>query len=330
MKHVTRLFSVLAVILLLATPLSALAQTSENPLCTGLSAEDCDFLTSAQGMIVQATSFAIPAMELSFNVNDGTSTTAFSMKASGEVMLPTSGQLLLHLVLTDITVEPADPTVPSALEVIVTDKMDFVKYNDEWYGEELSAQDQKDMQDAFGQVMGAVSMGGIGAVGIDLTGVVTTTRVDDVDMMGMTMADFKTSVDVGNLLVALLASPALGMVLGSSGADLGMGELTPQDMQMMGALFAPMLTGTTIDLEEWFGVEDMYLHKFVLDVKINVNLGMFGGDSSAPITGALYLSIELDQVNQTFEVTLPENYKSMNDLNLGAGGLDLGGLGLGM
>jgi hypothetical protein len=335
MKHVTRLLSMVVILLLLALPVSSVfAQADQNPLCNGLSATDCDFVMSAQQMVATATSFAIPSMDLSFNINDGSSNTAFGVKGSGEVMLPDSGQFLLHLVLTDITMEPADPTVPSELEVLVNDSMGFIKYNGEWYGEALTDQDKADLQDALDQITGAMAMGGgdmgMGDMGIDLTGVVTTTRGDDVEAMGMTMATFSTSIDISKLLVAVLASPMLGTLLGSSGGDLGLGEMTPQDMQMMGMFLQPMLAGTTFDVQEWIGVDDMYLHKLVVDLKINLDLSMFGGEGTAPITGAVYMDIELDQVNQTFDVPAPETYKSMDQLDIGAGSLDLGGLGSGL
>jgi hypothetical protein len=87
-----------------------------------------------------------------------------------------------------------------------------------------------------------------------------------------------------------------------------------------------MLAGTSLSMESWFGVEDQYLHKLVLDVNLNLDLGMFGGEGAVPITGALYLDIELDQINQTFEVAVPESYKSMDELDMQG----LSGLGLGM
>jgi hypothetical protein len=271
---------------------------------------------------------------LSFNINDGSSNTAFSVKGSGEVMLPESGHLLLHLVLTDITMEPADPTVPSELEVLANDTMAFLKYNGEWYGQELTDQDKADLQDALGQITSTMAMGGgdmgMGDMGIDLTGVVTTTRGDDVEMMGMNMASFSTSIDITQLLVAALSSPMLGTLLGSSGADLGLGEMTPQDMQMMAMIFQPMLTGTTFDVQEWIGVDDMYLHKLALDINLHIDLSMFGGEATAPVTGAVHVDVSLDQVNEMFDIAAPESYKSIDELNMDAGGLDLGSLGSGL
>ena len=228
----------------------------------------------------------------------------------------------------------ADPTVPSELEVLVNDTMGFVNYKGEWYGQELSDKDKADLQDALGQITGAMAMGGgdmgMGGMGIDLTGVITTTRNADVQEMGMNMASFSTSVDITQLLVALLSSPMLGTLLGSSGADMGLGELSPQDLQMMGMIFQPMLAGTTIDLQELIGVDDMYLHQLVLDVNLNIDLGMFGSEGAAPITGAVHIDVSLDQVNEMFDVTAPESYKSMDELNIDGGGLDLGSLGSGL
>jgi hypothetical protein len=315
MKTVVRLLSLLTLIALIAgLPLSALAQDGENALCGGLSPEDCELLLTAQGNMATVTSFAIPAMTISFSFNDGTQTTAFSMNGSGEIMLPESGSLLVHLLLTDIVMEPASEDVPSELEVILNDTMGYVLYNGEWYGEELSEEDQAQVAEIAG--MTDVSSLGSADSGLDLSGVVTTARGEDVDGM----AAFKTDLDVAGLLTAVLSSPMLGEVLGEEqAAELGLGELSPEDMAMMGMMFAPLLADTTISFEEWVGLDDMYLHKLALNVALSIDLSMFGGEGSSPLTGGLVVEIGMDNFNETFEVTPPAEYRPMDELDVDLG-----------
>jgi len=325
-----RFFALFAIVMLLAAPLSAFAQDGGNPACTGLSEDDCQFLLAAQANVTTANSFAIPSMSLNFNLNDGTTETVLSVTGGGHVMLPDSGKFLVHLVLSDIVIQPSDQPVPSNLEVLVIDNMGYVNYEGEWYGEELSQEDQEGLQEALGMVDSLSATSSLGETGIDLTGVLTTTRGEDVEAMGMTMTAFKTDINITTLLTAVLSSPLLGELLGESGADMGLGELSPEDMQMMGMMFAPMLTGTTISIENWFGAEDQLLHKLVLDLVINIDLSMFGGAEAAPITGAVSLDIDLDQVNETFDVPAPESFKPMDELEGKLEGLSegLGSLGM--
>lgn len=329
MKHTRCLFSVLMVVFLMAMPLSALAQDTTNPMCSGLSDEDCALMMEAQANLATATSFAIPAMEVSLNLNASPEESiSVLLKGSGEIMLPTADNgLLLHLVLTDLAMEPSDSKVPEAAEIIVKDNMQFVNVDGQWYGEEMSEDDLASLQDTVGQVSG-VAGSDLGALGVDMTGVVTVERGDDVEMMDMTMAHFKTSLDIGKLLIAVLSSPNLGALLGESGEDLGLGELSPEDMAMMGMFLTPMLAGTTLSVENWFGVDDQYLHKMVVDMQINIDMSMFGGEESVPITGAIYVDLELDQINETFEVEVPESYKPLEELDAELDALESLGAGL--
>jgi hypothetical protein len=329
MKRFAQWLSVLVVVVLaLGAPLLAFGQGGGDLMCAGLSDEDCEFLLASQQNAASATSFAIPSLSVSFSLDDGTQTNAFSATGSGHVMLPTSGSLLLHLVFEDITVEPADEEVPARLELLVNDTMYFVNDDGEWYGEELSDENKETVL----QVLGAANpaaLSSLGESGLDLTGILTTTRGEDAEVVGMTAASYKTDINVGKLLVAVLSSPMLGTLLGDQGAELGLSELSPEDMAMMGAIFEPMLTGTTISIEQWYGADDQFLHKIALDVVINLNLAMFSAEGGGePITGGLTFEAELGEINETFEVAAPDSFKPIDEWSAGEQLEGMGSMGM--
>jgi hypothetical protein len=328
MKFSARLFSVLVVVLLMAVPFSVLAQ-GENPACTGLSAEDCEFLVTAGDNVGTATSFAIPAMSVNFTLNTGEAgaePTVFSVTGSGEVMLPQSGRMLLHLTFDNITMQPSEEELPEQFELLVLDNMVYANQDGEWFGEEIEEDDLAELEELLGQT-NSLALSDLGSSGMDLTGVLTTTRGADMEAMGMNMAVYTMDVNITSLLTTLLSSPALGEMLGATGEDMGMSEMTPEDLQMMGMILGPMLQGTTINVEQWFGTEDQYLHHLGLNVNINLNLGMFGEADTPPITGALNVSLDLDQVNETFDITAPTEFRPMDEMENELEGLTEG-LGL--
>jgi len=106
----------------------------------------------------------------------------------------------------------------------------------------------------------------------------------------------------------------LGALLGESGEEMGLSEMTPQDLQMMGMILTPMLQGTTLSFQQWIGTEDQFLHRLALDMNINVNLGMFGEADTPPITGAFHFEADLDQVNETFDIAAPTEFKPMDEM----------------
>ncbi len=328
MKFSARVFSVLIIVLLMAVPFSALAQ-GDNPACTGLAAEDCEFLVTAGDNVSTATSFAIPAMSVNFTLNTGEAgaePTVFSVTGSGHVMLPQSGKLMLHLVFEDITMQPTEDKLPEHLELLVLDNMSYVNQDGEWYGEELKEEDLSQIEDVLSQT-NSLALSDLSSTGMDLSGVLTTTRGEDAEALGMNMAVYSMDVNITGLLTAILSSPMVGELLGSTGEEMGMSEMTPEDLQMMGMILGPMLQGTTLSLQEWFGTDDQYLHRLALNMNINVNLGMFGEADTPPITGALNVSVDLDQVNESFDITAPTEFKPMDELDSELEGLTQG-LGL--
>jgi len=147
---------------------------------------------------------------------------------------------------------------------------------------------------------------GLDQLGIDLTGVATTTRTDQDGM-----ALFTTNVDINLLLNALLASPALGSLMG---ADPGMAEMTPEQLQAMGAMIAPMLTGTTISFGQVVNPEDSTLRGVRVDATLGLDLTMFDPEAGS-ITGEFHFSADFDQFNEAFDVPAPESFRPLEELD---------------
>lgn len=314
MNRFVRYFPVLVVIALLAfSPIMAFAQDGGNPLCNGLAEADCQIITGASAAMDGVTSFSMPAWSINLNFAAGTDTGSFSATGSGSVMLPTDPAnptegLQLHLVIDEASSTSASGTQSGSAEVILKGDTLYIKYNDEWYGEQMSEEDKSELTDVIGQVTGTADAEG--GLGIDLSAAMTTTRGEDVDGN----AAFATDIDVAQLLTAVLASPLVGEALGATG-EAGTESMTPEDLQMIGAFLGPMLTGTTITASQHVGLEDNYLRMIALDVALNLDASMLSPEIGV-ITGAFNFMSEMDEFNGTFEVTVPETYKPMDDLDI--------------
>jgi len=326
MKHAMRKLSVFVVVfLMLAMAVPALAQGGD-PMCAGLSDADCQLLKGVSGAMAGVSSFSTPAWTIDLNISDGTQQFLFNASGSGAFQFsPDGSQLLVHLVIDQASlVTPAGSQAGSA-EVILTQDMGYVYFNGEWYGGELSAEDLGGLggvTDLGSLVGGQAGMGDIASTaGVDLTGVITTTRGADEQVGGQPTAVFTTDINVSQLVVALLASPVVGQALGVAGGDLGLGEMSPEDLQMMGAMFAPMLGQSKIAVGQWVGLSDNMLYKLALDVTIDLNLSMFDPETP-PITGAIAFMSEIGAVNQPVSVTFPTSYRPIEELNAQLEGLN--------
>jgi hypothetical protein len=324
-KSIKRLLPVLIIaVLVLVSALPVFAQSSSQGICNGLSDADCQTLTTAQANLSNITSFSSSAWSVDFKASDSKTTVAFSSSGSGEFVLPTgpnSAGLLIHLMISDLNATDGTTTVTMKdSEVIVTDKMAYVKYNGDWYGQELTAQDLNSM--GLGSLSGLGSMLGSGtggsanggtanalsSLGIDLTGVVTTTRGADTSVGGDTVQVYTTNFDLAKLIGAVLASPAITPLLGSSSSSM-----TPDQLQMIGSMVAPMLGTTSINLDEWVG-SDANLREIKLNVVLDIDPSLFS-PGTGKITGNLTFGTDLSGLNQTYTATEPSSYKPMSDLN---------------
>ena len=321
MKSLMRMTTlVVLAALMLIGPSLALAQDSTNPLCNGLSPEDCAILEAAAAASAGVTSFEVPAYSIALSVDTGEEggQIEFSATGSGAFMLPTDmanplDGLMLYLQIDDAMFSDGMEMQQGAATVLIKDGMAYINYDGEWYGEEITAEDVEEM--GLGDLASLTEMG-TEDLGMDLSGVISTMRGEDVDMMGQSMATFTSTVDITTLLTTLLSSPAVGSLLG--GADLGMEGMSPEDMQMIGMMLAPLLQGTSISAEQWIGADDSQIHNLVVDVVFNLDMSMFDPES-APLALSVNFSSEVANHNGSFEYEAPAEYRPGSELEMDLG-----------
>lgn len=334
MKRLMRLFSVVVLIALLAVPsLTAFAQDGANPLCQGLTPDDCALLTSSDAAMAGVTSFSTPdwniGLRLSLPDETGTvQTIEFSaMGSTGGFDMSPGAAVIVYLVIDEGTITAEGQTQTGSAEVILTPTMGYVKYNDEWYGGEIEEEDLDLSQ--LGELGGAASLSALGDLGIDLTGVLTTTR-GDAEMMGQAMAAFTTDVNVGQMIVAVLGSPMLGSLLGD---ELGGEAMSPEDLQMIGMFLTPMLAGTTLSAERWIGLDDNYIHQLAVDLVLALDLSMLAPEIGK-IDGEIHFASGVANFNQPLNPEIPASFRPIeeleDELNATMGQLEGAISGLGM
>ena len=310
MKYVVRVLSLAVLVTLLATPFVSFAQG--DPRCSGLSEADCQIVLQAAEKMAGVTSFSMPSFDfyLELNSPNGDTGEMESIKIGGEgsgaVSFASAEDAVAYLYLSNVNAEmDGESQTLNDVEIILTPTMQYVKMQGEWYGGEEET-------DFSSFDMGSMDFNTLlDSLGIDLTGVVTTTRGDDAQLHGQAVATFSTSIDVGQLLTALLASPAVGEALGMGGD--GADAMSPEEMQMLGAILAPMLAGTSISSEQWIGLDDGYVHRVRLDVVLNLDMSMFSEEPMV-ISGALNVNAELNDFNAPVNVEIPTDYKPLDEM----------------
>jgi hypothetical protein len=314
MKHIARFLLILVVVTV--PVLSVFAQGTTQPLCNGLSDADCKILTDAQAAMASAQSFTIPAWSIAFNMVSGTDTIDLSANGTGAIALPAdptdpAAGLVLDLVMEQVTMTDTSGTQTLSMEFMIVDKKEYVNANGVWFGGDIP---QSDL-DTVTSLVSSLRPESGAAPAVDLGTSVTTTRGADADGAAV----FTSQLDVVGLLTAVLSSPLLGEALnaassqgGAVGTDLS--GITPEQLQMMGALFGPMLTGTTISFETKVGLDDGFVHSFALDANLVMDMTMFSPDAGK-ITGEAHFAVELADFNAPVEVTPPANFKPLSELD---------------
>ncbi len=322
MKHVVRILSLAVLVALLAAPFVAFAQG--DPRCNGLSEADCQIVLQAADMMSGVTSFTIPDFEFYFDLSMPDSDTGelqtvmASGTGNGAVSITSPDDALVYLYIAEASMDDGESSETiEDVEVILTPTMQYVKYEGEWYG----GQEETDFSSFDTSALDFNSL--MGSLGIDLTNVATTTRGDDAELHGQAMATFSTSIDIGQLLNALLASPAVGEALGMGGEE----AMSPEELQMISAFLVPMLEGTSLDAEQWIGLDDGYVHEVSVNLVLSLDMTMFAPEAGA-LTGELRFNMEMDSFNQPVDVTIPTEYKSLDEMDVEVP--DLSGLGAGL
>lgn len=329
MKVLFRLatFAVVAALMVISPAFPALAQGDGNPLCNGLEAADCEVLTNSAANLEGLTSFRAPSYAISFDADIEGDQMAFSAAGNAAFMLPadpmnpTEG-LMVYLQIDNAMANDGTQSQEGSATVLVKDGMAYVNYNDQWYGDSL---DEADLEGLDISQLSSASEIGLGD--IDLTNVLLTARGDDAELMGQSMMTYVTNVDIVQLITVVLGSPAVGQAL--AGQDMGMEGMTPEDLQMIGMMLAPLLQGTSITLEQWIGADDGLVHKVALNADITFDMSMFDPEA-APMALNLSFEAEIADYNGTFEYEAPAEYAPMDELNAQLEGAQLGLDNLGM
>ncbi|MEW6581091.1 MAG: hypothetical protein AB1435_18120 [Chloroflexota bacterium] len=324
MKYFVRRLPVVLVILLALTLAAPALAQGGDPLCTGLSEPDCQLLLGASAAMAGVTSFTTPVWAIDLNVSDGTQEFMFNANGSGGFQFaPDGSEFLIHLVIEQASIVSPDLTQSGSAEIILTQDMGYINYNGEWYGAPITEEDLAEM--GLGDLGSLTDLGGMlggdtaslgdaaSLAGIDLTGVITTTRGADEQVGGQPVAAFTTDINIAQLVVALLSSPLVGEALGMGGDELGLGEMTPEDIQMMGMFLTPLLSNTTLSIGQWVGTSDQMLHKIALNMVLNLDLSMFDPEIGA-ITGDISFMSDIDAFNQPLAVTFPQSYRPIEEL----------------
>lgn len=328
MKHFMRRLPVVLVVLLALTLAAPAFAQADNPLCAGLSDADCQLLLGTTTAMAGVTSLTAPAWAIDLNINDGTGEYVLQASGSGGFQFaPNASEFLIHLVIDQVSVVSPTLTQSFAAEIILTPNMGYVNYNGEWYGEEITEEDLAEM--GLGD-LGSMFGGGMASpsdaaelAGIDLTGIVTTTRGADEQVGGQPTAVFTTDINLAQFFTALLTSPMVGEALGLGGDELGLGEMTPEDIQMMGMFFTPLLGNTTLTVGQWIGISDQKPYKFFLNIALNLDLSMIDPGISA-VTGNISFMSEFGAFNQPLSVTFPQSYRPIEELEAQLEALDIG------
>jgi hypothetical protein len=327
MKRLVQRLPVVLVILLTFTLVAPAFAQGGDPLCTGLNDADCQLLLGAGPAMAGLTSFTTPAWAIDLNFSDGTEEFVFNANGSGGFQFaPDAAEFLIHLVIEQVSIVSPELTQSISAEIILTPEMGYVNYNGEWYGSPITEEDLAEMGlgDLGSMLGGDTDLGEAAALaGIDLTGIITTTRGPDEQVGGQPVASFVTDINLAQLITAALSSPTVGQALGMGGAELGMEEMTPEDIQMMGAFLTPLLSQTTLSVGQWVGVNDAMLRQVSFDMALNIDLSAFD-PAATPITGNISFMSGLDGFNQPLTVTFPDSYRPIEELEaqldaLGAG-----------
>jgi len=315
--------------------LAAFAQGGTDPLCSGLSDSDCQILVKSQSAMSGVTALTLPSWSISFKLDAQGENIQLDANGSGAFEVTSDkSKVAIDLKIDQATITSNGQTVTiSGAEVMFDNDMVYVLYNNQWYGQQLSESDLSSLGlggPASGlagglgaltgqmQQPGGLSLGGMAqASGVDLTGVLTTVRGADAQVSGKNVATFTTTVDFTKLLTALLGSPLVGqLAAGEMGGTTGGTEATPmspQELQMIAAMLAPMFTGTTISVEQQVSPDDGYIYGVKVDVILNMDASMFSPEVGK-IAGELHVAAGMDKYNESVTLTPPSSYGTMDQL----------------
>ena len=354
----TRLFSVLLVLVLLASMVPAVAaQGGDNYLtCYNLSTDDCNLLVGAI-----ANSENIQSANMDFTMDFSlTGLSVLGAMAGGSSSSGMPGDITFHIdgsgpysmvtsdvfppIVTDLAMNMAvnsgsdsqnlsteirivdgylyftDPTTGDWTGMLIEDAMTAAESElgiSGLMGSSSSGtpQGQLNPQDLLGTdpnaLMQAAGLGGDASQLLEVPGFINHVRLDDQQAMGQTMHVFELTLD----FAPLFASTEFQNVLNTALTDVQQSD--PQAAQM--AMMVPMLlSGLTANIvqTEMVGADDNFIHGYKLDLNATLDLAALMPPSSSssstntpqlpPLNLTFSFNMNLDQINESVQVTAPE------------------------
>lgn len=331
-KHLTLVLLVIAV-MAFGPVLTAFAQGGDDPACGGLGVDDCQMVKDAAAMMDGVTAFTAPYYSIDLDLQIDDETVTFYAEGS-LVLVETDGDTPnMHLVVDSASISTPDGGSSGVIEIIMLDGMVYIKTNDQWYGGEADVEAGMDNLDELGPLGALGGMGDMSALddmGGLLDGIAEITRSDDEDMNGQSMAVFTNRINIGQLIVALLTSPAFQDILGSAmGSALGgdaadadapglFDQLRPEDLQLFAPMIQMFLGDTSLSTAQWIGLDDGYIHKVTVDLVVDLDLGSIPIPLDVEVQ-VIYVTVnfmsEIADFNAAPDIAPPADYKPLDDLD---------------
>ncbi len=328
MTNLTRIVSlllivVMAVVVAAPAPPAALAQGDDCP--DTLSAEDCALLDASSAAMYDAATFRIADYTLSLQFRADGDTTALNTSGTGTVEFDTDNLLQL-----DLTFDPA--TSISASEE--TTGAGALRLNNDgvWLGVgETGA--EPDTLDWAGLLfeMGMTDMGGmddlgdaLGDLGIDGDSIdlsfVTTTRGEDTEFNGETVAVFNTDIGGAEFLRSAFVNQALtglAIVL-LEGSELDPSLATILVATLLDTFAADLEENSTIRFTQYVSPETNLVTYVAADIDVTLDLSLIAGFAEDVPSAGLGLVMDfeatLDEHGEPVTATAPAEFDDVTEM----------------
>lgn len=134
--------------------------------------------------------------------------------------------------------------------------------------------------------------------------VVSYERLDPVELQGQTMSPFVLTLDLQPLLSSEKFQSTVAETLNAAAETSGDPTLS------MVAQMLPMVLNATeasMQITQWIGHEDQFVHELTVDVTLAFDSGALMGmpSSGAPATVTVHLDVTMDQINADIQVEAP-------------------------
>jgi hypothetical protein len=171
------------------------------------------------------------------------------------------------------------------------------------------------------------ALSSIDAEGLAATpGFLNYQRLADEQLMGQAMTPFQFTADFGTLFKSSEFQSAVQQIMQAAATmDTGTDSAEAAQMMMIVPMFLQGTTGT-LNVTQWVGSTDQFVHQVAMDLQgamdLSMLMGASGGSAGAqmqPITLDLHIQIGFDQINQTFDIQAPEGAQMLTPEMMGMG-----------